>query len=339
VASHAQVSFKTVSRVVNGGAGVSTHLAIRVRTAIDELGYRPDDRARRLRTSELKSNVIGFLLVDVANPFFSSILRGIEDVARKHGNLVLSASTDGDPERHDQLVSAFVARRVDGLIVVPTDDHLGPLEHEMKRGTPLVFVDLESKGIDAVDWVRGDHIGGSRVATEHLLERGHTDIAYLGSPFDISSARMRYSGFEQAMNAAGRTITPSLVRTGALLPEQWQHVVAEVLDSAVRPTALFTAQNFATLGALQELHRRGLRETIAHVSFDDVELSDVITPGLTAIPQHPLEIGRRATEMLFDRIDGRTHQPIHEILPAALVARGSGEIPPPNPTRSRPNRT
>jgi LacI family transcriptional regulator len=270
--------------------------------------------------------VIGFLLVDVANPFFSSILRGIEDVARKHDNLVLSASTDGDPARHDQLVSAFVARRVDGLIVVPTGDHLGPLQHEMKRGTPLVFVDLESDGTDEVDSVRSDHVGGSRVATEHLLARGHTDIAYLGSPFDLSSARMRYAGFEQAMVAAGRTIGPSLVRTGALLPNQWQHVVAEVLDSSPRPTALFTAQNFATLGALQELHRRGLRETIAHASFDDVELSDVISPGLTAIPQHPLEIGRRATEMLFDRIEGLAHPAVHEILPSTLVARGSGEI-------------
>jgi LacI family transcriptional regulator len=164
------------------------------------------------------------------------------------------------------------------------------------------------------------------MATEHLLRRGHIDIAYLGSPFDLSSARMRYSGFEEAMLAAGRTVRRSLVRTGALLPDQWQHVVAEVLDSSPRPTALFTAQNFATLGALQELHRRGLRETIAHVSFDDVELSDVISPGLTAIPQHPLEIGRRATEMLFDRIDGVALRPVHEVLPSALVARGSGEI-------------
>jgi LacI family transcriptional regulator len=270
--------------------------------------------------------VIGFLLVDVANPFFSSILRGIEDVARKHDNLVLSASTDGDPARHDQLVSAFVARRVDGLIVVPTGDHLGPLQHEMKRGTPLVFVDLESDGTAAVDSVRSDHRGGSRMATEHLLRAGHTDIAYLGSPFDLSSARMRYAGFEEAMIEAGRVITPSLVRTGALLPDQWQHVVSDVLDSSPRPTALFTAQNFATLGALQELHRRGLRETIAHVSFDDVELSDVISPGLTAIPQYPLEIGRRATEMLFDRIDGLSHPTVHEVLPSTIVARGSGEI-------------
>jgi LacI family transcriptional regulator len=328
VASHAQVSFKTVSRVVNGEAGVSTHLAIRVRTAIDELGYRPDDRARRLRTSELKSNVIGFLLVDVANPFFSSILRGIEDVARKHGNLVLSASTDGDPTRHDQLVSAFVARRVDGLIVVPSGDHLGPLQHEMQRGTPIVFVDLEPEGFNGVDLVRSDHVAGSRLATQHLLAQGHKNIAYLGSPFDLSSARMRYSGFEQAMNNAGCAIAPSLVRTEALLPEQWRHVVSEVLDSSPRPTALFTAQNFATLGALQELHRRGLRETIAHVSFDDVELSDVVTPGLTAIPQHPLDIGRRSTEILFDRIDGLTHPPVRDILPSTLVARGSGEIPP-----------
>jgi LacI family transcriptional regulator len=326
VAAHAQVSFKTVSRVVNGELGVSTHLTIRVNAAIEQLGYRPDDRARRLRTSELRSNVIGFLLVDVANPFFSSILRGIEDVARKHDNLVLSASTDGDSARHDQLVAAFVARRVDGLVVVPDGDRLGPLTHEIARGTPLVFVDLESAATQSVDLVRSDHVGGSRLATEHLLRHGHTNIAYFGSPFDISSARMRYSGFEMAMQNAGHPINPSLVRTGSLLPDQWQHVVAEVLDSSPQPTALFTAQNFATLGALQELHRRRLRETVAHVSFDDVELSDVISPGLTAIPQHPLDIGRRATELLFQRINGSTNDPIFEILPSTIMERGSGEI-------------
>lgn len=328
VAAHAKVSFKTVSRVVNGEPGVSPALVARVEVAVAVLGYRPDDRARRLRTPQQRSNVIGFILVDVANPFFSSILRGIEDVARKRDCLVLSGSTDGDPERWDQLVSAFVSRRVDGLIVVPNGSHLGPLEHEIARGTPLVFVDLDSPGADRVDKVRSDHYNGARMATDHLIRAGHSEIAYFGSPLSLTSAQLRFEGFRDAMTSAGLQASADRIRTGTHTPTEWKSIVLEFFDQERRPTALFTAQNFATLGALQALHVMGVRDRVAQVGFDDVELGAVVTPGLTVVPQYPLEIGRRATEILFDRIEGGVHSPVSEILPTTMIERGSGEIQP-----------
>src|SRR5688572_1091770 len=120
VAEHAGVSFKTVSRVVNDEGGVSPELSVRVESAIAQLGYRPDSRARHPRQGAAQTGTVGFLLSDVGNPFFSAILRGIDDVARERGALVLTGSTDGDRDRESQLVDAFVSRRVDGLIVVPT---------------------------------------------------------------------------------------------------------------------------------------------------------------------------------------------------------------------------
>jgi LacI family transcriptional regulator len=328
VAALAGVSFKTVSRVVNNEVGVSLILTERVRSAVTELGYRPDDRARRLRTPQLRTNIIGFILVDVANPFFSSILRGIEDVARKRDCLVLSGSTDGDSERWAQLVSAFVSRRVDGLIVVPNDENLGPLEHEIRRRTPLVFVDRDAPAQSEVDSVRSDHYRGSFLATKHLIEAGHRDIAFFGSPFTISSARQRFGGFRDAMVSESLSVPDNRVQTGTKTPEEWRLLVADFLEQPSRPTALFTAQNFATLGALQALHASGLQNTIAQVGFDDVELGAFLTPGLTVVPQSPLDIGRRATEILFDRIDGATHPPVYEVLKTALIERGSGEIRP-----------
>lgn len=328
VAARAGVSFKTVSRVVTGAGGVSVGLTARVEAAVSELGYRPDDRARRLRNTELRTNVIGFVLVDVANPFFSSILRGIEEVARKRDYLVLSGSTDGDPARQAQLVSAFVARRVDGMIVVPSGDDLGPLRHEIDRGTPLVFVDLEPEGV-SVDLLRTDHHGGARLATEHLLARGHRDVAYFGSPLDIFSARLRLAGFREAMHKAGLDVLPERVVTGMHSPDDWQTLIMDFLATTPRPTAIFTAQNFITVGAVQALHALGLRDRIAQIGFDDVELGSVVSPGVSVVPQDALELGRRATEMLFDRLEGRSIGPIREILAATVRERGSGEIAPP----------
>ncbi len=320
------MSFKTVSRVINREGGVSPELIERVEASVGALGYRPDDRARRLRAPGQRSNVIGFILVDVANPFFSSILRGIEDVARKHDCLVLSGSTDGDSERWDQLVSAFVSRRVDGLIVVPNGSHLGPLQHEILRGTPLVFVDLDSPDANEVDKVRSDHYHGARMATDHLLRAGHTEIAYFGSPLSMTSAQLRFEGFRDAMTSAGLQVVPNRVRTGTHTPNEWQSIVLDFFQHGNRPSALFTAQNFATLGALQALHLLGLRHSVAQIGFDDVELGAVVTPGLTVVPQFPLEIGQRATEILFDRIEGGRHAPVSEILPLSIIERGSGEI-------------
>jgi LacI family transcriptional regulator len=322
------VSFKTVSRVVNGEDGVSAELTFRVTGAIAKLGYQPDDRARRLRTSDLRTGVIGFVLVDVANPFFSSILRGIEEVARRHGTFVLSGSTDGDVHRQDQLVTAFVARRVDGLIVVPTGDLIGPLVNEIARGTPLVFVDLEPNEANHVDLLRSDHQGGARLGTEHLLSRGHRDIAFFGSALDIFSARLRLAGFREAMAAAGLEVRPERVVTGLHPPDEWQQIVADYLQNQPCPTAIFTAQNFITVGALQALHVLGLRNEIAQIGFDDVDLGAVVTPGVSVVPQYPLELGRRAAELLFRRLEGGPRQPTREILGTEVIERGSGEIPP-----------
>ncbi len=325
VASRANVSFKTVSRVVNREEGVSPTLIARVEAAIAELGYRPDDRARRLRTSQSRTGVIGFVLVDVSNPFFSSILRGIEETARKHDYLVLSGNTDGDPARQDQLVAAFVSRRVDGLIVVPSGNQLGPLETELKRGTPTVFVDLDIADAN-VDLLRSDHEGGIHMATEHLLLHGHRDIAYFGSPTRIFSARLRLNGFRAAMAEANLDVREHRVVTGYHSPEEWHAIIADYLVETPRPTAIVTAQNFISLGALYALHQLGLHEVIAQVGFDDLDLGPLVSPGLTVVPQSPLLLGRRSAELLFRRLDGLADAPIQEILESNLIVRGSGEI-------------
>lgn len=326
VAAEAGVSFKTVSRVVNGEGGVSSDLMSRVEEAVASLGYRPDDRARQLRQSVTQAATIGFVLVDVANPFFSSLLRGIEDVASAHGCLVLAGSTDSSVERERQLIESFVGRRVDGLIIVPSGKSGSLLRSEVDRGTPVVFLDLETDTSDA-DLVRSDHFQGAFNATKHLLSFGHKDLAYLGDDPAIFSARLRLEGFTEAMRQAGRKVPRNRVITGSRTEDEWYQIAVELLGRARRPTAAFTAQNFTTIGTVRALHELKLQHVFGLVGFDDIELADVVDPGISVIPQRPRDLGRRAAELLLDRIGGNARPWIREVIDNPLIERGSGEIP------------
>lgn len=334
VAEKAGVSFKTVSRVVNDEAGVSADKAERVRLAVEALGYRPDERARRLRQGNAHTGAIGFVIVDVSNPFFSSVLRGIEEVARAHDSIVMSGSTDGDQERENQLIEAFVSRRVDGLIVVPEGSNNGTLRTELARGTPVVFVDLEPSELVG-DLVRSDHLRGSVLATEHLIRHGHRDIAFFGDYPDISSSRLRRSGYEQALDAADIAVREDRIVQDRLRPDEWRAKIYEYLERPNPPSAIFSAQNFVSIGCAQALHDLDLHNSIAQVGFDDIELGDVVTPAITTVPQEPLDLGRRAAETLFDRIAGASGPATKEIIASPIIERGSGEIRPQKPAKRR----
>lgn len=329
VAAAADVSIKTVSRVVNREQHVAADTVERVQRAIDDLGYGVDDRARRLRQLAPSSRTIGFVLVDVANDFFSAILRGLEDVARDADIVVLSGSTDGDPEREFALLEAFASRRVDGLVVVTSIVDEGPLATELRRETPVVIVDLEPPDL-VVDVVRTDHREGGRLAARHLLDHGHRDIAFWGDREGVFSADERFVGFMEVMRESGVTIPDHRIVRRDATGEQWRALAGALLDDPDRPTAIFSAQNFVTLGLVPALHRRGLERRIAVVAHDDVQLSTVVDPPLTVAMQYPREIGRRAASTLVRRIGGDDSPPTLNLVAAELVVRGSGELPGPH---------
>ena len=327
VADHAGVSFKTVSRVVNGEGGVSDVLIARVEQAIAALGYRPDDRARHLRQTASRTGAIGFILVDVSNPFFSSILRGIEEAARKHEYLVWPAAPMvSDNARTNSSRRSSPAASTGSSSCHP-DPGAGPLHAEIERGTPVVFLDLEPEGL-TVDLVRSDHRGGALLATQHLQAHGHRDIAFFGDDATIFSAELRVQGYREAMSQAGVEVDERRIVHGRHTSEVWRRIIREYLLETDRPTALFSAQNVITVGATQALHDLELHETIALIGFDDIELADVVQPGISVVPQHPRDLGRRAAERLFARIEGLSEPPTQQVIRPSVVERGSGEIPP-----------
>jgi LacI family transcriptional regulator len=327
VASLAGVSLATVSRVVNESDDVRPDLAERVRDAVAVLGYRRDLTASTLRRTDRLSSTIALIIEDVANPFFSAVHRGIEEVARTAGVLTFASSSDEDPVRERELAEAFGARGVDGLIVVPCGSDQGYLARERDSGTPLVFADRPPRFLDA-DAVVVDNAGGARAAVEHLLAAGHRRIGYLGDRPSLFTAVERRRGYREALALAGVSGDPALERHGLVDSDGAATAVNELLLGPDPPTALFTAQNLITIGAIRTLRSRGEQQRVALVGFDDVTLADMLEPGISVVVQDPYALGRRAAELLFSRLDGYDGDSRLDVLPTELVARGSGEIAP-----------
>jgi LacI family transcriptional regulator len=327
VASLAGVSLATVSRVINANDDVRPDLAVRVRDAVEVLGYRRDLTASTLRRTDRLSSTIGLIIEDVANPFFSAVHRGVEEVARDNGVLTFAGSSDEEPFRERELAEEFGARGVDGLIIVPCSSDRGHLARERESGTALVFADRPPRFLDA-DAVIADNAGGARTAVEHLLAAGHRRIGFLGDRPSVFTAVERRRGYREALALAGVGQDSGLERSGLVDSDSAELAVRELLLAPDPPTALFTAQNLITIGAIRALHDRGDQHRIALVGFDDVTLADMVEPGITVVMQDPYALGRRAAELLFSRLDGFKGESRLDVLPTELVVRGSGEIAP-----------
>jgi LacI family transcriptional regulator, galactose operon repressor len=320
VAEKAGVSLKTVSRVINAEAGVAPSTAARVGEAIAALGFQRNDLARSLRHG-LSSSTLGLVIEDVANPFYSTVAQAVETAARERGFLLITASAREDADRERELVGALVGRRVDALLIVPAGPDQSYAE-TMRGRTAFVYVDRPPGGVDD-DTVLLDDAGGARQAVEHLLARGHRRIACVADRAEVYTARERLSGYEAALATAGVAIDPELIRPGSRDAEQAERVVNELLDLPPerRPTAIFSANNRNTIGALRAL--AGRKDGVALVGFDDFELADLL--GITVVRADAAQLGAEAAKLAFARLDGDERPPQRVTIPTTIVERGSGE--------------
>ncbi|MGA5135019.1 LacI family DNA-binding transcriptional regulator [Streptomyces olivoreticuli] len=323
VAARAGVGLKTVSRVVNGEPGVTPDTERRVQDAITALGFRRNDSARILRKGRTAS--IGLVLEDLADPFYAPLNRAVEEVARAHGALLINGSSAEDPDRERELALAFCARRVDGLIVIPAGDDHRYLEPEIAAGIATVFVDRPA-GRTAADVVLSDSFGGARDGVAHLVAHGHRRIGFIGDQPHIHTATERLRGYRAAMRAAGLPVEESWVSLGPTAPERVR-AAAEAMLCGPRPvTALFAGNNRVTVTAVRVI--AAAARPVALVGFDDFELADLLSPGVTVVAQDAARLGRTAAERLFRRLDGVVEAPRRVELPTRLIVRGSGELPP-----------
>jgi LacI family transcriptional regulator len=318
VAAVAGVSLKTVSRVVNAERGVTAETEARVREAIEQLGFRRNYVARALRRGQ-RLRMLGLVIEDVANPFYSAIARGVEEVTRELDLLLIAGSSDENPVRERELVQLFCERRIDGLLIVPAGDDHRYLSPELRLGLHAVFIDRPPGDIEA-DAVLLDNLGGAQAAAEYLLCRGHRRIAIVVDHMSIFTQRERWRGFCDALAAAGAPIEQHLVRFGVHDAATAEQVTEELLSIGNPPTAIFAANNRIAIGVLRALATREVDVDV--VGFDDLELAELLAQPLTTVSYDAADLGRKAAELLAERLEGDERPPQRVVLPTMLVIRG-----------------
>lgn len=325
VAREVGVSAKTVSRVVNGDSHVSPETLAAITEAIERLGFRRNESARLLRQGT--ASTIGLLIEDISDPFYSSLTRAVEECVLGYEHVLFVASSDEDPRRAERLVTSFISRGVDGLIIAPAEGiDTAMLRDQITRKTPIVLVDRPIVGMD-IDTVLVDNRGGAVAATTHLIDGGHRRIAFFGDDEAVFTARERRDGYLDALRQAGIEPDSALIRMAAPNSAGAEAALDEQARLASPPTAILAGNNRWSIQLLRISANRSDRP--AFIGFDDFELADVLRPGISVVAQDPAAMGRVAAEQLFRRIQANSGPTQRVQLSTTLIARGSGELPGP----------
>ena len=322
VAERAGVSISTVSRVLSGHPHVSADVRSRVEKAARALDYSPNRMARALRSRATRT--IGVVVPDITNPFFTSVIEGIDTILYNRGYSLVLTNSNEDAAREKANLKTLEAERVAGVIFTPSAPGDSAYRRMIQQGTPLVAISRLPAGC-SVDFVTADNVGGAAQAVGHLIGLGHRRIAFINGPLWSSSVRERQAGYEMAFLDAGLQTPAGLVIHSDLRQTGGYEAMRQVLGWTEKPTAVFVGNNLMTLGALQAIHERGLQipSDIAVVGFDDLPWAKSLQPPLTAVALPTFDMGRTAAELLFERLSDAA-RPIRRVtLATQLVIRGS----------------
>ncbi|WP_197676393.1 LacI family DNA-binding transcriptional regulator [Nakamurella panacisegetis] len=327
IARAANVSPMTVSRVLSGGNNVRPQVREHVERVIAEVGYRRNENARRLRQGN-RSGLVGVLITNIGNPYYAGMLQGVEEVVAKTGRRIMVGVTNEDEQLERQLLSDFLGRQVEGLIVVPVGEDPDRFSIESLAGVPLVLASRSIAGTSA-DAVLLDDVRGALEATERMLAEGHRRVGFLGNQVSVSTGRRRLEGFRLAHRRLGLEPPDELIRLGQQDVTSAEQAMDSLLDLADPPTAVFAANNRNTVGAIRAISKRrtaararhGVVPTVRLFGFDSFEFADMSPVPLSIVDHDPTELGRIAAQMLFDRLSGEDTRPGPRLieLPVHLV--------------------
>jgi LacI family transcriptional regulator len=325
VAASAGVSLGTVSNVLNRPDRVGASTRARVEQAMAELGFVRNESARQLRAGS--SRTLAYVMLDASNPFFTDVAQGMEDAAEAlELSLVLCTSRQRE-ERELQHLRLLQQQRVQGILVTPVDPESAILEEIRRGGTPVVIVDRRRKDSTFCSVAVDDLLGG-RLAVEHLVDRGHDRIAFVGGPMALGQVRDRLDGARAAWLAAGRDEADlTVITTRSLDVAAGREAGSRLagITSSRRPTAAFCANDLTALGLLQHAIGNGTRvpEDLAIVGYDDIEFAAAAAVPLSSVRQPRHELGRAAAELALEEAHDPTHHHRQIVFTPELVARES----------------
>ncbi len=323
IAQLAGVSQATVSQVLNNAMtdSIPEETRRRVLDLIDQLGYVPDRAARSLRTS--KTYTVAAIIPDITNPYYPTFIRGVQDVAESNGYDLVIYNTDGDLAKEKKCLQSVLHNRVDGLIAVLF--HLAA-DHLARLNIPVVHVQLKPEAPPPVDVIYINNAGAAQNLVSFLIERGYECIGMIAGEEDTPPRLSRIRGYSQALTEHHIPLQDILIRSGPYNQSGGYQAMRELLCLSTRPCAVFAANDLMAMGALIAVREAGLRvpEDIAIVGFDDIPAAALVDPPLTTVTQFQDQIGRRATEMLFERINGTAPQEMRAVeMPYQLIIRKS----------------
>ncbi len=325
VARRARVSVATVSYVMNEGPRpVAAETRARVLRAIARLKYRPSEIARSLRLQ--RSRLIGLVLPDTANPFFAALASGVDEAVFAHGYSLLLCHSGYAAEREQAYVEGLLSKAVDGVIYIQGTRDAAAVHRLLDHGIPAVAVDREVSGV-AIDRVVVDNFGGSRAATRHLIELGHTRIACITRSLPLSNAAERIRGYKAGLREAGLPVDPQYLVAGGPGYAGGMRAIKELLGLPTPPTGVLAYPDVVAIGALRGIEEAGLRvpRDVSVIGFDDIPVSGFLCPALTTVAVRIREMGSCAAGVLIERIrsDGKSLPPRRIVLPAKLIVRES----------------
>jgi DNA-binding LacI/PurR family transcriptional regulator len=324
VARAAGVSLSTVSRVLHGNPTVRPDLQERVLETVQRLNYQPNRMAQRLRSNA--SNIIGLVISDIENPFFTSIVRGVEDVAYGQFMNVILCNTDEDPLKQRRYIDIMAEERAAGLIIAPVHEErtLDSLLELQKGGVPVVLVD-RNIGADQIDAVLVDNFAGAYSATRHLIDCGRKRIAIVNGETRIETFADRYEGYARALADAGIPLDMKLVVETAPRINESQQATSRLLEADHKPDAIFAGNNLITLGVLKAAKQVNMTipQDMALAGFDDMPWSSELCPSITSVAQPTYELGQEAARLLIRRMKDNNAFQQTTMMQTRLIVRES----------------
>ncbi len=332
VAIKAGVSIATVSRVMNSNGYVKEETKRKVLEAFEELAK--DDKIIYRSFKNLSNNIIGVIVPDISNPFFGEVIKGISNIAENHSASLLLCNTDEELDKEIKYLELFKTNRVVGLIITPKTDQMKYNAEYLYQledlGVPIVLLD---RGINLSHFnsVFVNNTSGAFDAVSALINEGHNDIAIISGPMSSIPGRERFYGYKNALQSYGMVVNKDYVFYGDFKLDSGYNITKQILKMDKRPTAIFASNNMMAQGSVKAIIEAGLRipEDISFVSFDDVDMFEIMNMNISTVARPTIKMGEVAAEMLFELIDNKiTHrESIREVLlETKFVSRGSEKL-------------